>query len=125
MYSANSKIERLKLNFLQYGEEMNKNLFNCNKSDSTKHGWLVKNVKMPNFQIDFYTFYKYTLYAIYDRINLKGGVLVKRKLMGLVVSLLLCFQLITPFEVIKAAQVLYDNATGNQDGYDYEWKRQD
>ena len=48
---------------------------------------------------------------------------MKRKLMGLVVSLLLCFQLITPFEVIKAAQVLYDNATGNQDGYDYElWK---
>lgn len=38
-------------------------------------------------------------------------------------SLLLCIQLITPFEVVKAAQVLYDNATGNQDGYDYElWK---
>lgn len=38
MYSANSKIERLKLNFLQYGEEMDKILFNCNKSDSTNLG---------------------------------------------------------------------------------------
>ena len=48
---------------------------------------------------------------------------MKRRLMGFVVSLLLCIQLITPFEVVKAAQVLYDNATGNQDGYDYElWK---
>jgi peptidoglycan/xylan/chitin deacetylase (PgdA/CDA1 family) len=48
---------------------------------------------------------------------------MKRKLLGFVVSLLLCFQLIMPFEVVQAAQTLYNNATGNQDGYDYElWK---
>lgn len=48
---------------------------------------------------------------------------MKRKLFGIVVSLLLCFQLIMPTCVVNAAQVLYNNATGNQDGYDYElWK---
>lgn len=48
---------------------------------------------------------------------------MKRKLLGFVVSLLLCIQLLTPYEVVKAGQVLYNNATGVEDGYNYElWK---
>ena len=35
MYTINSKSERLRLNFLQNGEEMDKFLFYFNKSDYT------------------------------------------------------------------------------------------
>lgn len=42
--------------------------------------------------------------------------------MGLLVVIAMCFTLI-PTNYIFAAQVITDNKTGNQDGYDYElWK---
>lgn len=43
--------------------------------------------------------------------------------MGLVVSLLLCVQLLAPSAIVKAGQTLYNNATGTEGGYSYElWK---
>ncbi|SES73042.1 glycoside hydrolase family 11 protein [[Clostridium] polysaccharolyticum] len=48
---------------------------------------------------------------------------MRRKMIGFVVSLLLCLQLVVPAITVQAAQTLYNNTTGNQDGYDYElWK---
>ena len=48
---------------------------------------------------------------------------MKRKLLGAIISFVLCLQLIMPFQVIQAAQTLYNNATGTEDGYNYElWK---
>ncbi len=47
----------------------------------------------------------------------------KKKIIGLLLSLALCLQLLLPISTVEAATTLYDNATGNQDGYDYElWK---
>ena len=46
-----------------------------------------------------------------------------KKLMGLLFSLMLCLQLITPAVTAEAATVLTENKTGTQDGYNYElWK---
>ena len=43
--------------------------------------------------------------------------------MGVFLSLLLCIQLFTPYDIVKAGQTLYNNSTGNEDGYNYElWK---
>lgn len=55
---------------------------------------------------------------------MKGGAYsMRRKLMGLIVSLLLIIQLITPVSLVQAATTIYDNKTGNDGGYDYElWK---
>ena len=48
---------------------------------------------------------------------------MRKKAKGLLLSLALCLQLIMPTTVAEAATTLYDNKTGNQDGYDYElWK---
>ncbi len=48
---------------------------------------------------------------------------MSKKVKGLLLSLVLCLQLVVPSVTAEAATTLYDNATGNQDGYDYElWK---
>jgi len=48
---------------------------------------------------------------------------MRKKLMGLLFSLILCLQLITPAITAEAATVLTENKTGTQDGYNYElWK---
>lgn len=46
----------------------------------------------------------------------------RKKLMG-VVAFLLCLALLMPTITVKAATTIYNNQTGNQDGYDYAlWK---
>lgn len=46
----------------------------------------------------------------------------RKKLMGLV-AVLLCLVMLIPIVPAEAATVLYENKTGNQDGYDYcLWK---
>ncbi len=48
---------------------------------------------------------------------------MKRKLQAALLSVALCVSLIVPSVDVKAAQTLYNNTTGNEDGYDYElWK---
>ena len=47
---------------------------------------------------------------------------MRRKIMGLLVVIAMCFSLI-PANCVFAAQVITENKTGNQSGYDYElWK---
>ena len=48
---------------------------------------------------------------------------MSKKVKGLLLSLVLCLQLFAPCVKAEAATVLSDNATGTQDGYNYElWK---
>lgn len=48
---------------------------------------------------------------------------MKKKVLGLVASVVLSAQLIMPSSVVQAAQTIYNNATGVHDGYNYElWK---
>lgn len=48
---------------------------------------------------------------------------MKNKLKGFLLSAVLCFSMIIPDMNASAAQTIYDNKTGSQDGYDYElWK---
>lgn len=48
---------------------------------------------------------------------------MRRKIMGLIVSLLLVIQLITPVAFVSAAEVYTANKTGTHGGYDFElWK---
>lgn len=48
---------------------------------------------------------------------------MKKKVLGLVASVVLSAQLIMPSSVVQAAQTIYNNATGVHGGYNYElWK---
>ncbi|MBQ9766846.1 MAG: glycoside hydrolase family 11 protein [Lachnospiraceae bacterium] len=48
---------------------------------------------------------------------------MSKKLKGLLLALVLCLQVVVPATTAEAATVLTDNATGTQDGYNYElWK---
>jgi peptidoglycan/xylan/chitin deacetylase (PgdA/CDA1 family) len=48
---------------------------------------------------------------------------LRKKLKGILLSVVLCAQLILPSTTVEAAQTFYNNTTGNEDGYDYElWK---
>ncbi len=48
---------------------------------------------------------------------------MKNKFLGVILSLAMCLSLAIPTMEVQAAQVFYDNVTGNEDGYDYElWK---
>lgn len=48
---------------------------------------------------------------------------MRKKLRGMLLSLAMCAQLAMPCVEVSAAQTIYDNATGTQDGYNYElWK---
>ena len=48
---------------------------------------------------------------------------MKKKVLGLVASVVLSAQLIMPSSVVQAAQTVYNNATGVHGGYNYElWK---
>ena len=48
---------------------------------------------------------------------------MKKKLKGILLSVVLCAQLILPSAEVQAAQTIYDNEIGTQDGYGYElWK---
>lgn len=48
---------------------------------------------------------------------------MKRKVTAIIATLVLCITMFVPDTLVQAAQVLYNNATGNQDGYSYElWK---
>lgn len=48
---------------------------------------------------------------------------MSKKIKGLLLSLVLCLQLVVPSTRAEAATTLSDNATGTQDGYNYElWK---
>ena len=48
---------------------------------------------------------------------------MKRKLYGLLLVFALCVQLVLPSAEVQAAQTIYNNQTGTQDGYNYElWK---
>ncbi len=48
---------------------------------------------------------------------------MRKKVKGTLLSLVLCAQLAMPCADVQAAQTIYDNATGTQDGYSYElWK---
>ena len=53
----------------------------------------------------------------------KEVALMRRKLKGIVLSLILVLQLAVPSIKAYAAETLYDNRTGTQDGYSFElWK---
>ena len=48
---------------------------------------------------------------------------MRRKLKGMLLALVMCVQLVLPSAEVHAAQTIYNNTTGNEDGYDYElWK---
>ena len=48
---------------------------------------------------------------------------MKRKIKSVLLSIVLCTQLVLSSVGVQAAEVLYDNTTGTQDGYNYElWK---
>ena len=48
---------------------------------------------------------------------------MKRKFYGLLLVFALCVQLVLPSAEVQAAQTIYNNQTGTQDGYNYElWK---
>ncbi|MBQ9766845.1 MAG: glycoside hydrolase family 11 protein [Lachnospiraceae bacterium] len=48
---------------------------------------------------------------------------MRKKLKGLLLTLAVCLQVVVPAAKADAATVLYNNATGTEDGYDYElWK---
>ena len=48
---------------------------------------------------------------------------MKKKLKGLLLLVVLCVQLVLPSAEVLAAQTIYDNEIGTQDGYNYElWK---
>lgn len=49
--------------------------------------------------------------------------MVKQKLKAALLAIVMTAQLVFPMSQVQAATTLYDNATGTQDGYDYElWK---
>ena len=53
----------------------------------------------------------------------KGGIFVKRRLQKVILALAMCVSLVLPSADAQAATTLYNNATGTQDGYNYElWK---
>ena len=48
---------------------------------------------------------------------------MRKKLKGLLLLMVLCVQLVLPSAEVLAAQTIYDNEIGTQDGYNYElWK---
>ena len=48
---------------------------------------------------------------------------MKRKLKAALLSMVMCATLVLPSAEVQAGATLYNNATGNEDGYDYElWK---
>lgn len=48
---------------------------------------------------------------------------MKRRLEGIILSVLMCVQLLLPSVEVQAARTIYDNEIGTQDGYSYElWK---
>ncbi len=48
---------------------------------------------------------------------------MKRRIQSVLLALVLCLGMIVPSAEVHAAQTLYNNTTGNEDGYDYElWK---
>lgn len=48
---------------------------------------------------------------------------MRRKLKAVLLALVMCAQLVLPSAEVQAAQTIYNNETGTQDGYDYElWK---
>lgn len=54
---------------------------------------------------------------------MKGEWNLKKRLRGILLSVMLCAQLILPSAKVQAAQTIYDNEIGTQDGYSYElWK---
>ncbi len=53
----------------------------------------------------------------------KGGTKMKRKIKAALLSLVMCVTLVLPSAETHAATTLYNNATGKEDGIDYElWK---
>lgn len=48
---------------------------------------------------------------------------MKKRLKGIILSVLMCLQLLLPSVQVQAARTIYDNEIGTQDGYSYElWK---